>query len=266
MRHFAIANLYRLRSIQERVLAWIEANVPQMVRRIVGPPPAGVRHTLRDFVDIFFDLEVAHHDRPHGRKSQRHMDLLELCTMANGDLLNGEWTHYCHDPSTGKPCCRNQSGAAERAVVATVNALLGECDPIPAESMWAHLLSNMKRTLLRRVLFRVGVDCFDVPSAGGVSATGPVDADRQASDAYMRAVHQSRISKTTAYYKNERDMHELVVYATILEACDAKLLCPMMGDPVRPLGAPTKLDLLHDRTSTLIGACLQDMLHLMRTW
>lgn len=37
MRHFNIANLYRLSSIQGRMVQWIEERVPSLVRRVVGP-------------------------------------------------------------------------------------------------------------------------------------------------------------------------------------------------------------------------------------
>lgn len=152
-------------------------------------------------------------------------DLQELYAVANRDLLSSEWTHHCLGPATGRPCCKSQTGTAERAVVAAVNALLGSCDPIPAESGWTHLLRNMKITLLRRVLFRVGIDCFtaSAPSAG---APIVVDMEEQASEAFIKAMHQSRIEKTAAYYNQEGTFHQLAVYTTLLEACDSRLLYP----------------------------------------
>lgn len=63
MVHFSISNLYKLRSIQERMLSWVEANVPHIVRRVVGAPPEGVQHTLLEFVDVLFDLNAPHHER-----------------------------------------------------------------------------------------------------------------------------------------------------------------------------------------------------------
>lgn len=189
MRHFSIANLYPLKGVQQRMLEWIERHVPAMVTRVVRPAPDDTRHTLKGFVDVLFSFGAAHHRRA-GKlgKSQRHQDLLQLCAMASGNLLDGAWVHYCHDVETGRLCCRNAEETGEKAVVATMNALLGQADPIPAESRWTYLLRNMKKTLLRRALFRVGLDCFDVPVPEGPAV--PADVDEQAADGFMKGSPQ----------------------------------------------------------------------------
>lgn len=63
------------------------------------------------------------------------------------------------------------------------------------------------------------------------------------------------MAKTGEYYKNDRNIYELAVYTALLDATDSKLLYPLMGDPIREASAPAKLDLLHDKDVSLIGAC-----------
>lgn len=49
--------------------------------------------------------------------------------------------HDFQDVGARRPCCRK---TVEKAVIASVKELLGQADPIPAESRWAHLLDDMR--------------------------------------------------------------------------------------------------------------------------
>lgn len=264
MRHFGIANLYRMASVQSRMVTWIEQNVPNMVRRIIGPPPEDLKRGLLEFVDVLFDLDAPHHRRKNGQASQRIADLMALCRMVNCDLAGGEWVHHCWDSDTQQPCCRNQDECNSRIVAAVVNGLLGASDPIPAESRWTHLLMNMKRTLLRYAVFEVGTKSFQVPKAG--VPTGPLEVDEEALDAFFKAANASRVDKTTEYYVNPRNVQELAVYVVLLEECDSRLLYPLMGDPVREPSVESKLHSLLNRDTSLIGSSLQALARLAQLW
>lgn len=89
---------------------------------------------------------------------------------------------------------------------------------------------------------------------------------RKPQTSLFKAVHKSRIDKTTEYYKDERNIKELAVYVALLEACDSRLLYPLLGDPMREEATQSKLSMLHDRETSLIGACLAEILRLLRTW
>lgn len=93
-----------------------------------------------------------------------------------------------------------------------------------------------------------------------------VGIDEQGSDVFHKVLHQSRIGKASAYYRTETNFHELAVYAVLVEACDARLLYPLMGDPVQDPSRQSKLEKLHDRESSLIGACQQEYVHLAESW
>jgi hypothetical protein len=159
-RHFSIANLYKQDSVQSRMLSVMEFLISQRLRRVVGRAPAEV-HKLSVVVDILFDMEAPHHLRgPDGsRRSQQHQDLQLLARILNGDVL-GELQHFCWDESTQKPCCRNREECVSKTTLACVHSLLSRSDPVPAESTWTHLLTNMKKTLLRRLTHEVGLFVF----------------------------------------------------------------------------------------------------------
>lgn len=270
MRHFSIANLYRTTSIRGRMVEWLETNVPKLVHRVVGPVPPETRHTLRVFVDVLFVFDSGHHKRK-GKGSQQgvsqnHADMCNLCDIVNCDLRGERLVHHCWNAESRRPCCANQEQTAERVTVAIVNALLGTCDPIPAESRWTHLLSNMKRTLLRYAVFRVGIDSFVRSSPHDAAPPADVNVDDQAASSFLQEVHKSRVQKTREYYQQDRNLHELAVYAVMLETCDSRLLYPLLGDPIKDPELPCKINLLLNRRQSLIGSCLSGLLHLLQSW
>ena len=233
------------------------------MKRSVGPPPENMSGGLFAFVDVLFDLDAEHHKRKHGKFSQKHSDLLQLCSMVNCTMLGDEWVHHCLNPDSGKPCCKNLADSVEKTTVSVINSLLGEADPIPAESRWTHVLMNMKKTLLRAAVFNIGIEAFNIPAP---AVESNVDKDDEGSDAFFKFLHKTRIDKTTSYYFDARKMHELAVLTSLLECCDAELLYPLLGDPIRSLARPSKMDLLHDRDTSKIASCCQNLLGLMSYW
>eukprot|EP00959_Pyramimonas_sp_CCMP1952_P473767 9502301-Pyramimonas_sp.AAC.3 len=164
MRSYSIANLYRLQDVRAKMVSGLEFHVRRKLKRKVEPPPR--EDTALDrFCHIIFDLDAEYHRRGHNyaRRSQFHTDLQFLCQMVNCDIGDDQpWVHYCWDADSSGPCCANDEVCKQNSVVACLNAMLGKTDPIPGESRWTHVLPNFRMLCLRRVVFNVGLECFDL--------------------------------------------------------------------------------------------------------
>ena len=261
-RHFSIANLYKQQHIKVSMEEKLESLIAgKGIKRIIGPPPEGVL-TLSTLVDVLFDMDADFHRRSSGH-SQRHTDLSELCKLVNCDM-KGEWCHHCWDPETSRPCCANVELMNDKIYVAASHALLAASDRIPAESRWTHLVGNLKQTLLRRLLFRVGTDCF---SADAADAPAPLDPDGEAHANHFKVLQGVRSRKAVEYYKNDRNMHEICVLAMCLEVCDASMLYALLGDPLPSSpGDRSKLDKCLDKHDSVLGKCVSGLLNLMEGW
>lgn len=265
MRHFSIAHLHRQGHVHNSMVAHLERLVARQLRRRKGPPPEGTVG-LQLFSDILFDFDAAHHTRGKSGdgKSRRLVDLQELCGLLNGDL-QGEMLHWCWDEKTRRPCCTSDEHSVERVTVALMNCLLGAADPVPAESRWTHILGNMRKTLLRRVCYRVGHACFDVEVGDG---DGTEDIDGAAVGLGAEAANRVRARRTIEYYASEERMNELPVFTVLVGTYDECLLYPLLGDPVsQEVPAKTsKLELLLDRNKSLVGTCAERFWGLLNTW
>lgn len=149
--------------------------------------------------------------------------------MVNGDLAGDAWIHYCHDESTGRPCCASTDECIEKTLVSVVNVVLGKTDPCPAESRWTHLLEMLKRTLLRRVIYSVGIDCFDEECDEDFDRT--VQVDDEASGEYFQKLKKSRVAKTSTYYREKDTFWQITIYVCLVQIYDKGLLYGMFGDP-----------------------------------
>jgi hypothetical protein len=104
---------------------------------------------------------------------------------------------------------------------------------------------------LRRVVFNVGLECFDV-SVGDLPDTvdGQTTVDMEATDDYQKKLKQSRVKKTAEYYNNGDHMMELPILTVLVGIYDFHLLYPMLGDPtnvtnkIGEKGKASKLDKL----------------------
>ena len=151
MRAFSIANLNRLPGVREAQLERINLLVRgSNIRRHLGPAPENILD-LRTVVDYLFDLDAPYHNRAKSEKSRRHQDLTQVCNMVNWDLRGEANIHYCHDPVTGLPCCANREDTIDKISRFVGNAMFGGSDPILAENIWTHVLTNLKQTLFRRL-------------------------------------------------------------------------------------------------------------------
>ncbi|CAK0833634.1 unnamed protein product [Prorocentrum cordatum] len=273
MRHYSIASMSRYRGNLSRCIHGIENIVQSQLHREVGPAPP-FPDTLERVADFLYDFSAGHLRRPgKGGKgdgeSQLLKDLKGLTAMANGSLTAEKWTHWCWDASLQRPCCRSLQDSVEKTTVAAVHALCGSADPRPAESRWIHLLPSFKRTLVRRILHRVGLDCFvDTIKEGELDGLGgqQFGVDQEGTDAFFKHIIRVRTKKVRDYYADDRNMYKLVVFTAVLEASDGNLLYPLLGDAIKDKAEEkSKLDTLLGEDS-VIGRFSQDMLGLLDSW
>lgn len=272
MRHFSIANLYRLQSIQSRMLSRLEYLVAHLVQRKVGPAPEGIL-TLRSAIDALYHLDAPHHLRGpmKGARSQRCNDLEVLASVVNGDLRSDQWVHHCWDADTCKPCCASKAETIEKSLVATTNALFGFSDPIPAESRWTSVLANLKQTVLRRLVFKVGTLCFDhvAASVPAPDSERVPEADDESVGAFLEHLRRTRIGKTAAYYSKDETFFELAVYVKVVDIYDGLLLYPVLGDPYETTDGERKecpVELLMNKENSSIARCMHELLVCLRVW
>lgn len=269
MRHFSISKMHRLDNVRTRMLCNMESLVAQKFRRQVGPPPEGTI-TLAVFIKVVFEMDEGYHRRGHDLSghSQRWHDLDRLGKLVNGSLLGDQIVHHCWDSGSSQPCCESKSEALEKATVAIVDALMSHTDPVPAESRWTHLLGNLRKTLLRKAVHGVGLKSFEHACPGGAGHEERVDVDSEAIGGGVgEAANRIRAKRVTDYYRDESNMHKLAVFVAVLGAYDRTLLYPMLGGPLGTSGCRRNAlgRLLHKETS-LVGACLQELLRLLETW
>jgi hypothetical protein len=266
-RHYSIASLFRLNNIQSQMIKNLELQVPGQVQRLLQKPPTAgeCKASLAILVDILYDSEAAYHKRGTlGRKSQWTEDLEALCNMLNACLLDSRgWLHCCWREKDGRPCCVSTAVAAEKTFVALTNVLM-RIDPVPAESRWTNTLTNFRKTIMRRICYRAGTSCFRFDTVEGAEQ---IAVDGEALDNYMEVVRKTRIRRTQEYFKNDKNIWELVVLTCLLDAMDTNLLYPMFGD-VEPKDEddPGKLPRLLSKSESLIGKAGQQLLNLLHNW
>eukprot|EP00959_Pyramimonas_sp_CCMP1952_P290504 6076038-Pyramimonas_sp.AAC.1 len=148
--------------------------------------------------------------------------------------------------------------------------MYGSSDPRPSESRWTHTVPSFKRTLIRRLLHRVGLDCFvdTIPKKDLEDVDGQhVGIEQEGSDDYLKHVIRIRTKKVRDYYADDSNMYQLVVYVAILEVTDGNLLYPLLGDAtVAKSESRSKLDTLLHEEDSIIGKFSQGMLDLLDGW
>ncbi|CAK0803103.1 unnamed protein product, partial [Prorocentrum cordatum] len=285
MRHYSISSLFRYKGQLTKNVAGIERLIEEKLWREVGPAPP-MTDTLKHVFDILYTLDATHHQR-EGRKnggtgrgeSMFLQDLRGLYKLANGSLNreDGKFVHHCWGHTTNKPCCTSRQQCVETMMTAVVHAFHGSADARPAESRWAHLLHSFKRTLTRRLLHRIGLDCYasSVRPEDIDCEQGPqVGVDDEGSDAFWKHVLKVRAKKVKTYYDSEENMLQLVVYTAILETTDANLLYPLMGGaiPTKPDGDCDETSSINSKMDKLLGVgskistFSQGMLNLLDSW
>ncbi|CAK0820927.1 unnamed protein product [Prorocentrum cordatum] len=269
MRHYGIAQIQKLQKTMTKVTRAVEVLVRKRCKRKVGPSPAG-DDTFFNVINTFFDFSAKHHVRKNGGHSQQWHDLRELCSLVNGSWRDKEWVHWCHDASTGLPCCRSEAECREKVTIAACNATWGNQDKVPAESRWTNTLANFKQSLVRRLIYRVGVDsfCLDLEcEAGDGDADEHVKLDGESRDEFHAMVNRLRNKKIKGYYQCDENCWQLGVYVAILEISGGCLLYPLLGNPIPDdESIPNKMDVLLDPRNGKVEECFALLLGLLKSW
>lgn len=269
MRHFSIANLHRLSSVQWSVAKSIEQIVARRLVRTTEEPPQ-VECSLHRLCDILFDWDAPHHRRKHGH-SQRYQDLEFLCLMCNGDMSSHRMQHFCWCAASQAPCCASRGEAVAKTVRAIMHCMYSAADPIPAESRWTHMLANFKSSLLRKLVHSVGIDAFVNDSAAVAEAEDDgsmVLGEGEALDNFMRKVAKTRRQKVVTYYRDESNFHKLAILTNTVQVADSRLLYPLLGDAIhkKSRGDSSYLAILLAKDDGNLGRCLQELLKLFNDW
>ena len=113
-----------------------------------------------------------------------------------------------------------------KCVQASTNALYGCTDPIPAESRWTHTLPNFKRTILRKLLYSLGIDCWPRNMEETLQT---IEVDGEAMDNHVQIINSVRMRKTRDYFSDDESCAPLSVFTNFLEVADGELLYPPQG-------------------------------------
>eukprot|EP00959_Pyramimonas_sp_CCMP1952_P377090 7898368-Pyramimonas_sp.AAC.1 len=135
--------------------------------------------------------------------------------------------------------------------------MFGTADPIPGESTWTRALPNFRRTLCRRCLFRLGLDCFALQPPKDHSDFVDMSLG-EASEKLRELLRGARIKKVRGYYDDDSTFHDLAVLTVSVSVFDKHLLYPLLGgQPTQDSddGEPklSKVGMLVDQRRSLIG-------------
>ena len=253
LRHYSMNKLLREQKMQRSCSERLEVLVKQKVKRRIGKPPEDAL-TLREVVDIIFHLDAEWHKRARGKTSQFHTDLEALCKHVNGCVLADEMIHWCWEEETATPCHRGAATATDESIECCHNACFGTADPEPAESRWTHVLPNLQRTVLRRVLWGIGTEAI----VGGPenNIVDEVQLADEADENFIKVLQGVRRKTTNAYLKDDATFKELGVYIIMLDVFDGELLFPLLGDPFKAEPEPEdvpKLSLILDPNKSKVA-------------
>jgi len=159
-RHYGLAQLYKLPVVISKTASSIASLIIGKVDRVVQAPPPLEQRLLWVAFDVLFDMKGAHHDRKNGNKSVMVKDLEILAELVTGDPSARRIRHECWHTSSARPCCTNLKDSEERITVALLNVLMTATDRVPCQSRWTNLLPSLKRTLVRCLVHRIGIDAF----------------------------------------------------------------------------------------------------------
>ena len=177
--------------------------------------------------------------------------------MLNGTLLETDGIpHYCWIAATSKPCCLDRKRALAKTNEASGAVLFEHSDLVPAESTWTYATANFKKTILRRIMYSLGIATFKPPDVEKVNAQ--IVADGQAINTHHFIMEAKRISSVATYYLDDGNFHELVVITVIMDIFDEKLLYDCLGNPwASDAEATVHVVTLfcHQETSTISDCC-----------
>ena len=249
-------------------MSFIEEQVPKIFSRIIGPAPepSTLRVSIKRAIALLYKVESKNHLRKDGKPSIFLADLTALWEFFNGEAADGYATHHCWDSVRQRGCCRNKADSIERGTILLMNVVCPRADPIPAESTWTHTLDSLRRLILRRLLWRLGLNWVSQhPIDDTEEARLEIDAEA------LGRVHDqgtaTRLGRTAKYYQNDYDQDEAVILTLIIAKYDEFLLYPFMsdGNPV-DTEATNTLYLLLDWDTSEIGKCCQALSGMLDAW
>lgn len=260
VRHFSLANLHRLPSVQDKLVASVERGLESRLVRLLEPPPEPTRNKLKVFFDILYDMDSPSHQRKKGM-SVFYKDVELLLQVANGDMGKARIQHFCRGEH-GKLCCSSFEESLEKYTVAVLNLVLA-AEGIPCESRWTNLLPNMRKTLVKQVVHGLGACPFAAQPATQ-AADSRLDAEAAARADYITELNAVRARRANEYLNDASKMQELAVLTIVLGVAD-QLLFELLGGIDRS-APPCKAPDLLRRESSIIGRVLSEMLQLFDEW
>lgn len=269
LRHYGIAKLRKLQQVQNRVRAYVELVMPQKFRRVVGPAPhpEDLNCSLEIALWLLLDPGAPHHARGGGRTSLWIQDITALYTHLNGELHDDRWiTHHCWSTELRGPCCASAKEALDKAVACVQNVINQRSDPVPAISTWTHGIQCMVMTLVRRLVYGLGLSSFTYTDHQNMEEQEFV-MDNEAIDNVNPKLNGIRMTKSIAYFQDVGLMNELAILTVIGIQYDGDMLYPLMGDPIPDAAMECgKLSKILDWDESLVGKCCESWVTFMNDW
>ena len=95
--------------------------------------------------------------------------------------LNEGCKHPCWDSDKEQPRCKSRADFFSKLEQAFTRAFYGKAERRPADNTWININLNYRRTILKRVCHKMGVDCFGAARGDG-SDNMVVDGEAEQSD------------------------------------------------------------------------------------
>lgn len=259
-RHFSVANLMRLSSVQQRAVSTLEAAIDKTLVRKLQPAP-GASRKLQVFFEVLYELDAPRHDRKAG-KSTAHCDIEAFLQAFNGDPVSETLEHFCL-LAPGRTCCGSLEECKEKCTIAAINLLVGG-DRIPCESRRTHLLPAMQRTLTRVVIKGLGLQHLFNDISIPAPTTEALEGDDAAKAEFFKELTGVRASRAAEYFANPTNKFELGVLVVVVGVAD-RLLYALLGGVSRD-APPCKVSTLLHRQGGLLAEVLADLLTLLDRW
>jgi hypothetical protein len=127
-------------------------------------------------------------------------DVIALCDFFDGaDLRDPNPTHFCWCNATQKPCCKNRYDALDKGNRLLSNVIVGRADKIPASGTWTHMLSSMQINIIRRLLWRLGLNGYLDKMLEEPPQEMKIDAEAVQHQAAV--INSVRLYNTQVYFK-----------------------------------------------------------------
>ena len=111
-----------------------------------------------------------------------YYDLKELQRLLPLNV-NAGMVHPCWDDVLLMACCESDKECTAKLQHAIGNVLYGRSERRPAENTWKNLNLNFKRTILKYLLWKVGIDAF---SYEGTAGNESIVVDGEAAENFIK--------------------------------------------------------------------------------